>query len=61
MKSLKRRDFIRLSSLAVATYLCPFQLTACAGFAPEPFVVGQKVAAPHGCEMLRAEDPEGDC
>ncbi len=61
MKSLKRRDFMRLSGVAVVTYLCPFQLTACAGFAPEPFVVGREVAAPRGCTMLRAEYPEGDC
>ncbi len=61
MNPLKRRDFLRWTTVMLGTRLLPLQLSACAGFSPEPFVVGDEVEAPHGCKVLRAENPAGDC
>lgn len=61
MKALSRRQLIRIGGMIGIATLTPFFLSSCSGFQPKPFILGEEISAPFGCEKLLENDPQGDC
>ncbi len=55
-----RRQFIGLLGGTLTLAILP-GLTACHQFVPKPFMAGEEVKAPLGCQELLQRDQRGDC
>lgn len=60
MKPVTRRELLKVTGILAAMVAAP-ALTACSSVQPSPFIAGKEMAAPLGCEQLRARNHLGDC